>query len=371
MTHDIDNAFGGDPFAADASKGSSKSGGRSRTGTSSKSGQSRTKSSSNNTDDYGYEDHSQDSEEPEPEAPKEGRTRTARPRRRASIAGNVNRAPSEDSNASTASGATGISGTSGASGDPPRRAPRRGRRMSLVGSAAPSSSDLSVDTADYGYGEPQAPAGTDYGYGDAPTSAAPAPVPGARRRGRRMSVGGAPPPPTPAPAAEADYGYGQEASSYDDKFGGKPSSEAPKEEGAPRERRKMERARSGHLDIQDILATGGENPGIASSRQLGGAPHPTNNVAPPTMVLPDVQKARPRRRASLVGSLGGAAVGVVGAIGGTLGGGGGKLDDDVDRKDKKGRTRHSKSHEPEEVEVPGSNSRSERRRQGTMLERFA
>jgi len=239
-------------------------------------------------------------------------------------------------------------GSTGSGECEPRRA-RRGRRASMVGSTSElAGSSHSQDSGpDYGYG-----------YGDGAPSA---PAPG-RRRGRRMSaIGGGGY--NAAPAPEVDYGYG-DTSTYDDKFG----KTAAKEEDSRRDRPRMERSRSKNFDLEDIVTGGSGAPPEGSTRHLGAAPRPGNTMAVP-MTLPDVKKGRPRRRASMLGAVGDA----VGAVGGAVGLGAKKLDDENRGqkkrilKDRKGRKKEVDDNLPS----AGPRLDGERRRQGTMLERFA
>lgn len=236
-----------------------------------------------------------------------------------------------------------------AEADNGRRA-RRGRRASMVSST--SVSDISVGSSgSYGYEDHQA---SEYGYGD--HTAPVAPVPG-RRRGRRASISGpglfpaaSPPPEEPA------------VPSYDDKFGKSKEKEQEAKNGRSRERRRpvTERNRSGQFDLD----------GIKSGDVFRESARPEPVTKPESLIMPitipDAER-RPRRRASMLGAVGGAVGAVGGAVGGVVGSAAQKVGGAVIRGDKE-KARHRKGPEVDDIPKIAGN---ERRARGTMLDRLS
>lgn len=178
------------------------------------------------------------------------RTGAGRLRRRASVT-NVTASAAAEEDSRRADYARSASCESLDGADPARRA-RRHRRASVT-SSTPTTHEVAPPEPDYGYGDAHRSgfeAHEDYGYGDgAPHSAAAAAVPagGGRRRGRRMSVGGGIASTT---SAEVDYGYGDAApvSTYDEKFRKAVDSEDDAEPGV----RRSDRNR--RVDVNGILS---------------------------------------------------------------------------------------------------------------------
>ena len=265
--------------------------------------------------------------------------------------------------------------------------PRRGRRASMAGSTPPTTSlsqSAHTPEPDYGYEESARPtlqrsnsSDVDYGYGPSNGNGPAAP----RRRGRRMSIGA----PTVPVNNEVDYGYGggggggSEQDAYDAKFGGGASKELDEEPAQPQRTRGKRVV--GISDIKNAdLASGSSGTGT-SSRQLGANPRPTNSMVTP-MTIPDVEKPRRQRRASMLGAVGGAVGAVGGAVVGTVGTVAGaavgvKVAEDGEGKgrpkmfkNRKGRDMSSRDLLSQEDLEHKHNKSSERFRQGTMMERF-
>jgi hypothetical protein len=315
------------------------------------------------------------------------------PRRRAGGSGSM------DGGKSVASTRSGTS--TGSGGDPPR--PRRGRRMSIGGPAAlqhpgtlsgahsAHTPSTTTDQTDYGYGESARPTlqralSNELDYG----SMAPIPTALPRRRGRRMSVGG---PSMSLSQSDLDYNFAADSAdqAYDTKFGG---SSNHKEE-QPQEATKSHRQREKRvMGISDIKNADYNLDNIVSSapRPLGGVPRPVNTMVTP-MTIPSIEKPKSRRRASMLGAVGGAVGAVGGAVGevvGTVGAAAGaavgvktlnhNLDGDDDKKGT-GRSKLFKNRknvsstrdldEEEQHKAAAVNTKSaDRFRHGSMMERF-
>ncbi len=235
--------------------------------------------------------------------------------------------------------------------DNARRA-RRGRRASMVSSTS-SISDMSVGSSgSYGYEDHTQ---SDYGYGDhsAPVAAAPG-----RRRGRRASMSGPGAFPVATPPPEEAV-----APSYDDKFGrSKEKEEEDPKSSRSRERRRptTERNRGGQFDLDGIKS------GDVFRESARAEPVAKQDSLIMPITIPDAEK-RPRRRASMLGAVGGAVGAVGGAVGGVVGSAAQKVGGAVIRGDKE-KPRHRKGPEVDDIPKIAGN---ERRARGTMLDRLS
>ncbi len=239
------------------------------------------------------------------------------------------------------------------SADTDVRRARRGRRASMVSSTS-SISDMSVGSSgSYGYEDNTQ---SDYGYGDhtAPVAAAPG-----RRRGRRASISGPGAFPVATPPPEEAV-----APSYDDKFGrSKEKEEEDLKSSRCRERRRptTERSRGGQVDLNGIKS----GDVFRESARAEPVSKPDSLIMPIT--IPDAAEKRPRRRASMLGAVGGAVGAVGGAVGGVVGSAAQKVGGAVIRSEKE-KPRHRKGPEVDDIPKIAGN---ERRARGTMLDRLS
>ncbi|GAX29428.1 hypothetical protein FisN_16Hh131 [Fistulifera solaris] len=239
------------------------------------------------------------------------------------------------------------------SADTDVRRARRGRRASMVSSTS-SISDMSVGSSgSYGYEDNTQ---SDYGYGDhtAPVAAAPG-----RRRGRRASISGPGAFPVATPPPEEAV-----APSYDDKFGrSKEKEEEDLKSSRSRERRRptTERSRGGQVDLNGIKS----GDVFRESARAEPVSKPDSLIMPIT--IPDAAEKRPRRRASMLGAVGGAVGAVGGAVGGVVGSAAQKVGGAVIRSEKE-KPRHRKGPEVDDIPKIAGN---ERRARGTMLDRLS
>lgn len=176
-----------------------------------------------------------------------------------------------------------------------------------------------------------------------------------RRRGRRSSMGG-------NEDGNAEPGA---ATSYDAKFGGTKAATEDDDDQTKGSRPRVHRSRSKlDIDVNDLSNPSG------GGGQVGAAPRQGNSMAMP-IVVPDVEKNKGRRRGSMLGAVGSVAGAVSNAAVGAVVGGKSKLDDEEGGGRRRLLKDRSGGRGEGDEELPEASMSSERRRQGTMLERFS